>query len=313
MIPRPKRKISSVLLLICVLIPLIITARLLIQKYTREEEPEDNPPPRPGPIDPVATLYGNKTSLSQKQAQLYASIIQDIAAGLPKVKAETSDMIRIPAGPAVIGAREHPHGQQQRLTQQTLNLPAYYIDKTEVTNVQYKKCVDQGHCLSASGSPHIQGHDGPNNPAILTFMQAKRYCLYRGKRLPTEHEWEKAARGSDGRLYPWGNEKPDATRANICGEECPSTTTQKDWIDPYPGTAPVGSFPAGTSPYGLLDVAGNVKEWVESATPLKGSQKIARGASWYSDRTELLVYYRQVWFPSTRIDDKGVRCAVDGE
>ena len=267
--------------------------------------------PPPPPPDTEGTLWGGADAASYWQTVLLAQMKKEITGGLLNKKPDLSKMILIRDGKAIIGAVEHPHGNEQRLPLQEINVDAFYIDPTEVTNEQYDQCVQGKQCLPRGKCGHVTDCDSSARPALLTFYQAQRFCHWSGKRLPTEIEWEKAARGTDGRLYPWGGEPPDEKRGNICGVECSSTPAMPDWKDDFEYTAPVKSFPAGKSPYGVHDVAGNVKEWVTADTKLSGNQKIARGASWYSQRVEMFPYYRQVWVPGVRLDDKGVRCAAD--
>ena len=141
---------------------------------------------------------------------------------------------------------EHP--------QPTVYLDAYWIDQTEVTNVMYAKCVADGGCIkpSSNGSYTRDSYYGnsryDNFPVIyVDWNQASAYCEWAGRKLPTEAQWEKAARGTDGRMYPWGEKTPQGNLVNCHGEE---------------DTAKVGSCPDGASPYGVLDMAGNVDEWV---------------------------------------------------
>jgi len=202
-------------------------------------------------------------------------------------------------------------------------LDAYYIDRTEVTAAAYESCVTAGGCTAPAGSgsystyqkPGMEGH--PVN--YVTWFQAESYCAWAGKRLPTEAEWEKAARGTDGRKYPWGNEAATCDYAvmydggNGCG-------TGETWDV-------CSKSPAGDSPYGLCDMAGNVWEWVADwydsdyyATspannptgPNSGSGRVKRGGSFggFGDVGDFLrVSNRGYGDPSYSVYDYGFRCA----
>jgi formylglycine-generating enzyme required for sulfatase activity len=254
-------------------------------------------------------VYGPVESQRDWTNSLREKLISDIRSGITERKPDTSDMIKIPAGKAIIGCEDSPDAC---LPFQTRNIGAFYIDRDEVTNAEYNRCVAEKQCLPPTNFPHMPGSSEPDHPALLTFKQAERYCLWAGKRLPTEYEWEKAARGKDGRLYPWGNDAPLKPVANVCGAECTMNWADPTWSDGYAYTAPVGRFPEDRSPYGLLDVAGNVKEWVASVAPLPQYHFIARGGSWYTKREQLRAWERQEWRQGIRLDDKGVRCAADG-
>lgn len=267
-------------------------------------------------VDPKMQIWGAVNDQILWRKKLYKEMQKDIRWGLDEREASLLEMILIPGGEAVIGCDRPPRQRRECLSLRTIHVEAFFIDRMELSNARYAECVKERQCLPAGKSDHIPGHDEPLRPVLLTFRQAERYCLWAGKRLPTEYEWEKAARGREGRLYPWGDDPPDASRANICGRNCPMSWADKAWRDNARYTASVGSFPPGESPYGLMDMAGNVKEWVREAPPSSTREKeeegihfIARGASWYSDRLELFSFYRQVWKPGVRLDDKGVRCA----
>jgi sulfatase modifying factor 1 len=160
-------------------------------------------------------------------------------------------MIRIPAGEFLMGMERSPALPQEK-PEHTIYLDDYWMDQTEVSNAQYRLCVEAGGCVA----PHSwsdANFDSDDQPvAGVIWENAQTYCQWVGARLPTEAEWEKGARGTDGRAYSWGDERWDGTQANMAGDE--------DGYDDR--TAPVGSFPAGASPYSLLDMTGNVREWV---------------------------------------------------
>jgi len=152
----------------------------------------------------------------------------------------------------------------------TVYLADFYMDKYEVTNALYKICVDAGGCTSpkypsSSTHPDYYGNSDYNDfPVIyVDWNQAKTYCEWRGASLPTEAQWEKAARGTDGRTYPWGSTF-DGTKLNFCDKNCSFDWADKTVDDGYADTAPVGSYASGKSPYDIYDLSGNVWEWTSS-------------------------------------------------
>lgn len=157
------------------------------------------------------------------------------------------EMVLVPEGEFTMGSDIGPSVEQPA---HKVFLDTYYIDKFEVTNVQYKVCVEEGVCEQPTDATNFNNSDYAQHPVVwVDWNMARTYCEWRGARLPTEAEWEKAARGTDGRTYPWG-EKLDSTYANY-GKRINNTTS-------------VGEYPKGVSPYGAYDMAGNVWEWVDS-------------------------------------------------
>ncbi|MFO0756439.1 MAG: SUMF1/EgtB/PvdO family nonheme iron enzyme [Byssovorax sp.] len=223
---------------------------------------------------------------------------------------------RCPAGMAEIPAASFQMGSTLGGTEQPLHevsVAAFCMDGTEVTVAAYAACAQKGACTAAAsdvGGPgttpwdkqHGAEHCNANKPDrqkhpinCVEYAQAEAYCKAMGGRLPTEEEWEYAARGTDGRPYPWGDVPPAAFLLNACGTECvelweragKSRGPLYEEDDGWEGTAPVGSYPAGASPFGLLDMAGNLWEWTASPPtpqdpkPPSGAEaRILRGGSW---------------------------------
>ncbi|MEI7769811.1 MAG: SUMF1/EgtB/PvdO family nonheme iron enzyme [Chloroflexales bacterium] len=195
----------------------------------------------------------------------------------PLPAALVPEVVEVPAGPFSMGSKSaDPHVESDELPQHTLTLPTYWIGKTEVTNAQFRPFVEgdgytnraywteagwawrQQIKLTQPYSWNDPMWNGPTYPVVgVTWFEAVAYCRWLSAqigvtvRLPSEAEWEKAARGTDRRIYPWGNTW-DASRIND-SNPLPSATGR---------TKPVGTFPTGASPYGALDMAGNVWEWV---------------------------------------------------
>ncbi|MBI3605412.1 MAG: formylglycine-generating enzyme family protein [Nitrospirae bacterium] len=205
---------------------------------------------------------------------------------------DDSEMVKIPAGPFIMGSDEQD-GKigidvgVDEVPRHRVNLPDFYIDRLEVTNRQYEMFVKAaGHRVPSEPRfpSYFQWKDGhapegqENYPvSYVDFSDASSYCLWRGKRLPTEEEWEKAARGTDGRKWPWGN--------HFDPKKCNTDDSRLQW------TLPVGSLPGGASPYGIMDMCGNLSEWTSSwYEPYPGNSlkrdafgkqfKVVRGGAW---------------------------------
>ncbi len=226
-------------------------------------------------------------------------------------------MVYVPAGPFIMG---DDTGEENEKPQHTVNLEAFWIDKTEVTNGMLDKCYRSGPCQppkkfsSTVRQSYFQDNSFVDYPVIfVTWYNAETYCEWVGSRLPVEAEWEKAARGTDGRIYPWGDKSPDDSAAN-------SLLNYKRNVN---DTSQVGNYPAGISPYGALDMAGNVWEWVADGyyiypggnkdllnTVASGS-RIVRGGSWLYDSIFNRVTHRLTYSALGAFSDLGFRCVSD--
>jgi formylglycine-generating enzyme required for sulfatase activity len=197
-------------------------------------------------------------------------------------------MVLVPAGEFLAG--------EDRVK---MSVAAFYIDRFPVTNTDYQKFVQAAHWEEPAHWRRGTWPEGKaDHPVVqITWESALAYAQWAGKRLPTEEEWEKAARGTEGRVWPWGNA--------FLKDHC-NTSETEIW-----DTTPVGKYsPAGDSPYGLVDMAGNVWEWVGGKpSPLRMP---LRGGDWLDDASQATTFYRRMHTPKRKNDFMGFRCAADG-
>ncbi len=218
-------------------------------------------PTLPSAINPTAEPAGNNLQAGSERVSPADGMIQ----------------VYIPQGFFQMGGID-PHASEDEQPAHKVQLKSYFIDKVEVTNAMYMICIQAGVCEPPKTLKSEARQSYFNNPEFndfpvvyVTWANAKQYCEWAGRRLPSEAEWEYAGRGNTLNTYPWGDQKPDGTRANfnyMLGD-----------------TNRVGSYPAGISPFGVLDLAGNVNEWVndyydpvyyKDANPLNPAGPLAR-------------------------------------
>jgi serine/threonine-protein kinase len=230
------------------------------------------------------------------------------------------ELVLIPAGEFTMGHKD----SYDTLPVRRMNLPAFYIDKYEVTNKRYKRFIDAtGYKVPWSQDPAVAAYawnwqkrmypegKGDDPVVLINWEDARAFCAWAGKTIPSEAQWEKAARGANGKSYPWGNAW-EAAKAN----------TSESGVKQ---TAPAGSFKADVSEYGVNDLAGNVSEWVEEwFAPYPGNPmtnyeerdkyKILRGGSWDYAHSIANGYHRQYALPQSQMAAIGFRCvkAADG-
>lgn len=255
-----------------------------------------------------------------------------LAAERAKLSAK-DEMVSVPEGWFLMGSnkKEDRYAYLPEMPQRKVFLDAFEIDKYEVTTVQFLKFV-----LAMGRSPLIDWrYDGgnfqdtmANHPVMhVSWFDADAYCTWAGKRLPTEAEWEKAARGEDGRIYPWGSQAAGLSRSNFgrTGLSGP-VRDRPERLLLYPPIISVDKYDNAVSPYGLFQMSGNVAEWVadwydkdyyKSAPernpkgPEKGTQKSFRGGGWIDSTPSVRVAQRNGTDPNTKMNWLGFRCAKD--
>ncbi len=268
------------------------------------------PTPRPSPTPTLTPTPAPTNTAAAVQKQVEAATAMPTPTPTPTEPPKpVEDMIEIPAGPFTLG---DDAGEPNEGPAQPIDLPAYQIDHFEVTNDDFMLFVNAtGYQTEAEKKEakktwrsDVEGK-GSHPVVRVTWNDAQVFCEWLGKRLPTEPEWEKAARGDQGNLFPWGNTF-DASKANLKASG-------------IRGTVAVGSFPAGASAYGVEDMAGNVWEWTaDPYQPYPNSTyqdkfysdqlRVTRGGGWFDEEPQARSANRSAAAPDSANDDLGFRC-----
>ncbi len=321
----------------------LVAAACILIAGCRQDSPTATPapearhaPPTAVPteemLSPAATLGATSTRAADGMVMLY------VPAGEFEMGSDNADLTYA----LQLCNKDYGRLQERCLRQwwrmeqpvHTVRLDGFWIDRTEVTNAQYAQCVDAGACEAPTdrrtpGGELYYGNGAYDQfPVVyVSWHQAADYCRWAGARLPTEAEWEFAARGPQGWRYPWGDEF-DGTRLNYCDANCEADWADLSTDDGYGFTSPVGHYAGGASWCGALDMAGNVWEWVADwydstyygrspshnpSGPAAGEERVRRGGSWmYSpDGTRTTVRFGVG--PDTSDNFQGFRCARDSE
>lgn len=252
------------------------------------------------------------------------------------------DRVRIPAGDVRMGTSERdldvliplcaaaarsdiecsPDLLQHEMPVHVVHISAYELDRTEVTQGAYRRCTAANFCAPTRMPESDARVSGDEMPVVgVTFLEAQRYCEFVGGHLPTEAQWERAARGDTRRSFPWGS----LFNAHLCNHRFGAGDEPAE-PDGHSYLAPVGSYPDGASPFGVLDMAGNVYEWTadyfdeeyysrsdgtDPRGPAAGASRVVRGGSFRSPAHMLLVSRRAFVAEDTRDVELGFRCAYD--
>ena len=257
--------------------------------------------------------HGNQTSTRTH------TLTPSVVAGITMVREKDEMvMVSVPAGSFVMGSKK---GYRNEQPVHAVSLDAYWIDQTEVTNAMYARCVSAMGCKqpdykgSYTRTSYYDDSGFADYPVVfVSWFDAKNYCFWAGGRLPTEAEWEKAARGRSSRTYPWGEDAPSCSLGNF------NTGTYNCLED----TTEVGSYPYGASPYGALDMSGNVSEWVSDwfdvypdtlvynpTGPTSGDGRVLRGGMWGGGIYQVSLTYRNGVDPDITNYSIGFRCALN--
>lgn len=287
------------------------------------------PMPPPPMVQPIVTPQSTAIPQPPPTAQPTAVPVLGPASTQVSTK-DGMTLLYVSAGEFTMGAASSDlQADPWERPQHQVYLDAFWIDQTEVTNAMYAQCVQAmacqapSHTTSYTRASYYGNAQFDTYPVVyVSWNDAKAYCQWASGDLPTEAQWEKAARGDDQRTYPWGNDPISGSRLNFCDANCPFDRKDKSINDGYADTAPVGNYPDGASPCGALDLVGNVWEWVADrhgsypsspssnpTGPTLGDARVLRGGSWIDAATVVRASVRAGSVPELRDGGIGFRCA----
>ena len=273
-----------------------------------------SPRAQSGPLRDHVSNVQDETAIARVNDQLRTAQDDELKQLVQRGITQPEGMVVIPTGEFWMGSED---GQQDTRPLHRVHLTSYWLDKYEVTNARYRQCVEGGGCTLPKDRQAFEDPQHAQHPVTnITWSQARAFCQWHGKRLPTEAEWEKAARGTDGRRYPWGNNE-EVLKTHVNKQELKADSSR---------TEPVWRQTATASPYGVFGLLGSVSEWVKDwyaedfyqtspardpQGPSRGSFRVLRGGEWNEKSPNFQASYRAwdevtYWGPTL-----GVRCAED--
>lgn len=285
---------------------------------------------------PIAVVAPSATSEVREEPSSTVAVTEEPASTATPGPGDTivspvdeMTLVYVPGGVFRMGASAaDPDAGRAEQPEHSVAVDPFWIDQSEVTNSMYRRCVRDGACASPLRRIEFDDPRFESRPvAWVDWEMAQAYCQWAGRRLPSEAEWEKAARGLEGNRFPWGQAPPDGHLVNFADD-----TLEEDWADEtvddgFEYSSPVGSYPAGASPFGAFDMAGNVWEWTADwydpgwyldrsgedpqgppSSPT-GSRSV-RGGSFLSVASNVRTTYRYGYGPDTNAADLGFRCAA---
>lgn len=266
---------------------------------------------KPSPPGALAEGDPEDCAVAERRARRTPGCVKALALSFVPISEETIEL-----GPVAIPAGDYQLGDEK------VALTAYVIDRREVTTAAYAACVAAGACTPAREGPRcttgVLGREQhPQN--CVSFEQAEKFCSYARKRLPSEAEWERAARGTDGRAFAWGDVwPPPEGAANLADanakSKAPHWATIEGYVDGFAETAPVGALVAYPAPSGMTGAAGNVMEWTSDWYDRRKRARVVRGSSFgHARREQIEVTSRSFYDPTLQSVHIGIRCAASSE
>lgn len=284
----------------------------------------DKQKPTPNEIKPEATMSAIIESSPKKTNIPDSTLKKDLVNSI-----DGAELVLIPGGEFSMGATDtDKEADEDEKPNRKVDVKSFYIYKFEVTNRQYADFIGKTGHKPEGEWKLLHNKFTDDHPVVeVSWEDAVAYCKWAGGRLPAEAEWEKAARGTDGRIYPWGNRwDPDKCNMKLMKTKRTNVARIEEHDDIWYGTLPVGSFKTGVSPYGVFDMAGNVEEWCSDyfqedyykdspsrnpRGPRDGEARVLRGGGFFAKKEDVRCTSREDDDPAKWCNLYGFRVVID--